>query len=245
MCMKKKLLLLLLIPFLSACLSTPSNENPINDGGNGGITNPDNNNNDSGDTHSEDDGKTEENNDGGENSENENTNNDNGDNNNNSSENGDDNTSEEDDNGSTEDDNNNSSTENNDNNSNIKTIKEVREMCEQYVTNLNASKIGVDMEHKVTIRAFAAQKFDLVKTKSSFGLDKSAPAKVLFFDESGYICAASNGGSSGNTLFGKVGDYAGKDGSYYEVSGYLSIYLGKPEIYVPETFGIDINNYIE
>ena len=115
----------------------------------------------------------------------------------------------------------------------VLTIKQVREMCEQYVTNLNQSKIGVDMTRQVTVRAFAAQKFDLVKTKKSFGLDVSAPAKVLLIDETGYICAASNGGNQGTTFFGKVGDYAGTENSYYEVTGYLSIYLGKPEIYVP------------
>ncbi len=114
----------------------------------------------------------------------------------------------------------------------LKTISEVRELCKN-VTDLNSAGIGVNMKAKVTIHGLALSKFSLVKTTSKFGLDVSMPYKTFFGDETGFIACASPSTSDGNSLWGKVADYAGKDGSTYEVTGYLSMYLGQPELYVP------------
>ena len=116
-----------------------------------------------------------------------------------------------------------------------KSIAEIKSLCNTYVTNLNSVNIGINKTYKVTVIAKAIDKFDLVKTKSSFGLNESFPAKTILGDETGYIAAASANTNNGNSLFGKVGDYAGKDTSKYSVTGYLSIYLGQPELYVPDT----------
>lgn len=126
-----------------------------------------------------------------------------------------------------------------------KTIEEVRELCETYVTETNIANIGVDMTRTVTITSLAVERFSLVKTKSAFGLDVSAPGKVIMADSTGYIACASSTGQG--SLFYKVDDHAGESTSRYQVTGYLSIYLGQPEIYVPGntyTFNSSLNvNY--
>lgn len=111
-------------------------------------------------------------------------------------------------------------------------ISEVREYCKQ-VTDLNSHNIGVDMFTTVTIKGLAFSKLDLVKSTKKFGLNVSTPGKVFLADSTGYIACASPITSDGNSLWGKVADYAGKETSTYEVTGYLSIYLGQPELYVP------------
>jgi len=123
-----------------------------------------------------------------------------------------------------------------------KTIEEVRALCATYVTETNIADIGVDMTHTVTITSLAIERFSLVKTKSSFGLDVSAPGKVVMADSTGYIACASSIGQG--SLFYKVDDHAGESTSKYTVTGYLSIYLGQPEIYVPGntyTFNSSLN----
>lgn len=126
-----------------------------------------------------------------------------------------------------------------------KTIAEVRALCEQYVTETNIADIGVDMTRTVTITSLAIERFSLVKTKAAFGLDVSAPGKVIMADSTGYIACASSTGQG--SLFYKVDDHAGESTSKYTVTGYLSIYLGQPEIYVPGntyTFNSSLNvNY--
>ncbi|MDD3841548.1 MAG: hypothetical protein PHI75_02385 [Bacilli bacterium] len=126
-----------------------------------------------------------------------------------------------------------------------KTIEEVRTLCETYVTETNVADIGVDMTRTVTITSLAIERFSLVKTKSAFGLDVSAPGKVIMADSTGYIACASSTGQG--SLFYKVDDHAGESTSKYTVTGYLSIYLGQPEIYVPGntyTFNSSLNvNY--
>lgn len=112
------------------------------------------------------------------------------------------------------------------------TIAQARALCAEKVTNLNSRGLGVNMDYRVTIEGLAINRFDLVKTKASFGLDVSKPAKVVFGDESGYIACASPAGD-GSTLYGKVDDHSGEATSSYSVTGYLSMYLGQPEIYVP------------
>ena len=123
-----------------------------------------------------------------------------------------------------------------------KTIEEVRALCETYVTETNVADIGVDMTRTVTITSLAIERFSLVKTKSAFGLDVSAPGKVIMADSTGYIACASSTGQG--SLFYKVDDHAGESTSKYQVTGYLSIYLGQPEIYVPGntyTFNSSLN----
>lgn len=112
----------------------------------------------------------------------------------------------------------------------VKTIQEVRELCNQ-LTGLNEAGIAVDMTRKVTIKGLALAKQDTVLTTKNYGYNLSAPNKVIFGDATGYIGCASGTGT--NTLWDKVAGYAGKDTSSYEVTGYLSMYLGQPELYVP------------
>lgn len=112
------------------------------------------------------------------------------------------------------------------------TISEARILCMR-LTHLNVSGIKVDMTQKVKIKGFCFAKTNLVKTKSAYGLNESAPGKVLLGDETGFIACASDPGNDGNTLYGKVADHAGEENSKYEVTGYISRYLDQPEIYVP------------
>lgn len=114
----------------------------------------------------------------------------------------------------------------------VMTIAQVREYIASHKPELNSHEVGVDYKHKVTIKAFALDRFDLVKAKAAFGLDVSYHAKVMMGDATGAIACASNAGD-GKTLFGKVDSHAGEDTSRYEVTGYLSIYLGQPELCVP------------
>lgn len=125
----------------------------------------------------------------------------------------------------------------------VKTIAEVRTLCEE-LTNLNESGIAVDMTRKVTIKGLAVSKTFLTKTTKKFGLDVSSAYKILFGDASGYIGVASAYSKDGNTLWGKCQEHVGKSTSSYEVTGYLSMYLGRPELYVPGktfTWNQDLN----
>lgn len=117
----------------------------------------------------------------------------------------------------------------------VMTVAQAKEYILNHTSDisLNTADIGIDKTHKITIKAYALEKFDLVKTKKAFGLDVSYPAKVVMGDHTDYIACASNNGD-GKTLFGKVGDYAGQSTSRYEVTGFPSIYLGQPEICVPD-----------
>ena len=109
-----------------------------------------------------------------------------------------------------------------------KSIKEARELCSTYIkeTDLNVSKCAVNKNYKITIEGLAIYKTDLVKTKASYGLDISPSQKVILGDETGYISVASR------ELLNKVSSYIGDEQSSYSVTGYLSIYLGHPEIYL-------------
>ncbi len=109
-----------------------------------------------------------------------------------------------------------------------KSIKEARDLCSTYIkeADLNVSKCAVNKNYKVTIEGLAIYKTDLVKTKASYGLDISPSQKVILGDETGYISVASR------ELLNKVSSYIGDEQSSYSVTGYLSIYLGHPEIYL-------------
>ena len=87
---------------------------------------------------------------------------------------------------------------------------------------------AVDYTTKVTFDGLALQSIDLGKETSKYGLNFSSKYKVIFGDETGYIGAASS------TLYNKVGDYDGDPDSKYTITGYLSIYMGNPEIFVSE-----------
>ena len=95
---------------------------------------------------------------------------------------------------------------------------------------------GVDFTHTITIKGMALLNFSLQKTTKKFGLDVSSPYKTIMADSTYYIACASNyvSASAGNSLYGKVGDYAGQETSKYVVTGYPSIYLGQYELYVPD-----------
>ena len=110
------------------------------------------------------------------------------------------------------------------------------------LTPATGKKAVIDFNTKVTFDGIALEKYSLVKTKASFGLDISTPFKVMFGDETGYITVASKDVSG--SLFQKVSTYAGKDTSRYTVTGYLSMYLGHPEIYLDSdtyTFNQDLD----
>ena len=114
----------------------------------------------------------------------------------------------------------------------VKTISEVKQYIEDNPFTTNSFGNGVNEYRLVTIEAFAMARIDLVKTKKSYGLDVSKPGKVIMADSTGCIGAATEVGSEGTTLWGKVGDYACKETSKYIVTGYISLYLGHPEICV-------------
>lgn len=113
----------------------------------------------------------------------------------------------------------------------LKTIKEVKQICKE-LTELNQSGIAVDMTRKVTIRGLAIERVSLVKSTKKFGLDVSSPYKVFIGDDTDMIACASPFSNDGTTLWGKVGNHAGKETSKYEVTGYISMYLNQPELYV-------------
>lgn len=135
----------------------------------------------------------------------------------------------------------------------VSSIAEAKAWILAHQPSLNVSDCGVDLTHKITIKGYALNKFDLQKTTSKYGLDVSGCGKVVMGDATGYLVCASANSSSGTCLYGKVGSYAGKDTSRYTVTGYPSIYLGHPELSVPNssfTFNStldvskDINSYI-
>ena len=114
----------------------------------------------------------------------------------------------------------------------VKTIAEVREYIASHEVKKNKYGIGVNEHRSVTIVGFALAKIDLEKTTSKYGLDVSKPGKVIMADSTGYIGCASTPGKESTTLFGKVGDYVCESTAKYIVTGYISEYLGHPEIMV-------------
>ena len=113
----------------------------------------------------------------------------------------------------------------------LSTIAEVRELCKN-VKNLNSAGIGIDNTVKVKIQGWAFHKMTLVKTAKAYGYNVSYPNKVFIGDSTGYIACASNNATG--SLYYKVNDWAGNENSKYEVTGYISMYMNQPEIYIPD-----------
>ena len=113
-----------------------------------------------------------------------------------------------------------------------KTITEVKEYIAEHPVPKNDWNNGVNEKRVVTIKGFALAKIDLVKTLSSYGLDVSYPGKIIMADSTDSIAVASKVDKQGTSLWGKIGDYACKETSKYIVTGYISEYLGHPEIEV-------------
>ena len=114
----------------------------------------------------------------------------------------------------------------------VKTIKEVKQYIADHPVQKNEFGNGVNEHRMVTIKGFALAKINLVKYSKAYGLDVSKPGKVIMADETGSIAVATDTSSQGTCLWGKIGDYVCKDTSKYVVTGYLSEYLGHPEIMV-------------
>ena len=120
----------------------------------------------------------------------------------------------------------------------VKTIREVKDYIAEHPVKKNAFGNGVNNYRKVTIKGFALAKIDLVKFTSTYGLEVSEPAKVIMADATDYIGVATKTSNDGNTLWGKIDNYVCQSTSKYIVTGYLSEYLGHPEILV-ESFTWD------
>ncbi len=65
----------------------------------------------------------------------------------------------------------------------VKTIAEVKEYIVAHPVTVNDHKCGVNQNVSFTIAGYAVAKFDLIKTKKSFGLDVSYPGKTIIADE--------------------------------------------------------------
>lgn len=113
-----------------------------------------------------------------------------------------------------------------------KTIEEVRQYIANptYPISVNSHQCGVDYDTTVTIKGLAMAKISLIKTTKAFGLNVSEPSKVIFGDNTDSIGVATKTGDG--TLFNKVADYQMKSTSKYTITGYVSVYLGQPEILV-------------
>lgn len=113
-----------------------------------------------------------------------------------------------------------------------KTIKEVKEYIAEHPVNKNAFGNGVNEKRYVTIEGMALAKIDLIKYTANYGLDVSEHGKVIVGDETGVIGCATVVNSLGTSLWGKVSDYVCKPTSKYRITGYISEYLGNPELLV-------------
>ena len=120
----------------------------------------------------------------------------------------------------------------------VKSIAEVKDYIANHPVKTNGFGNGVNENCTVTIKGFALAKIDLLKTKSEFGLDVSLPGKVIMADETDSIGVATQVNNQGTSLWGKINDYVCLNTSKYTVTGYISQYLGHPEILV-QSFSYD------
>lgn len=116
-------------------------------------------------------------------------------------------------------------------------ISYIRNYIAEHPIDIPSGKIGaVNYKVKVTFEGGVIERVDLVKTKASFGCDVPERARVFFADDTGYIGAASKTGEG--TLYAKVADYVGDADSKYTITGYISTYLGHPEV-LPISYELD------
>lgn len=111
-------------------------------------------------------------------------------------------------------------------------IAEVKTYIAEHPVKKNAFGNGVNENRYVTIKGFALAKIDLIKFTATYGLDVSEHGKVILGDATGSIACATKVNGEGSCLWGKVGDYVCQSTSKYIVTGYISEYLGHPEILV-------------
>ena len=114
----------------------------------------------------------------------------------------------------------------------VKSIVEVKQYIADHPVQKNAFGNGVNEKRYVTIKGYALAKIDLIKSSSKYGLDVSEHGKVIMADSTGAIGVATVVNNLGTSLWGKIGDYVCKDTSKYVVTGYISEYLGHPELLV-------------
>ena len=113
-----------------------------------------------------------------------------------------------------------------------KSIAEVKQYISEHPVKKNSFGNGVNEFRYVTIKGFALAKIDLIKYTAKFGLDVSEHGKVIMADETGYIGVATQVNNQGTCLWGKLADHACESTSKYIVTGYISEYLGNPELLV-------------
>lgn len=113
-----------------------------------------------------------------------------------------------------------------------KTIAEVKEYIAKNPIKVNSHQCGVNENRYVTITGLALAKIDLIKYTAAYGLDVSEHGKVILGDATGVIGCATVVNNLGTSLWGKVAKNQCKNTSTYKVTGYLSTYLGNPEILV-------------
>ena len=114
----------------------------------------------------------------------------------------------------------------------VKSIADVKEYIAENPVKKNDFGNGVNDKRVVTIKGFALAKIDLEKFKEAYGLNVSEPAKVIMADSTGSIGVATKVSGDGTTLWGKIDNHVCQDTAKYVVTGYLSEYLGHPEILV-------------
>lgn len=114
----------------------------------------------------------------------------------------------------------------------VKSVKEVKDYIANAVSeesmSVNKYGMGVDGRTTVTIKGYALSKLNMVKTADKYGYNLSEPSKVVIGDDTDAIAVATKVGDG--TLYGKVGSYQMQDTSRYTVTGYISMYLGNPEL---------------
>lgn len=123
---------------------------------------------------------------------------------------------------------------------NVMKISEVKTYIAEHPVKVNSHQCGVDESTKVTIKGLAMASISLIKTAKAFGLNVSEPSKIIIGDETDCIAVATKTGDG--TLFNKVGDNQMKNTSFYEVTGYISTYLGQPEILCTEFTWLEEQN---
>mgnify|MGYP003313432763 CR=1 FL=1 len=111
-------------------------------------------------------------------------------------------------------------------------IAEVKTYIAEHPVKKNTFGNGVNENRYVTIKGFALAKIDLEKFTADFGLEVSEHGKVILADNTDAIACATVVNNQGTSLWGKINEHVCKPTSKYIVTGYISEYLGHPEILV-------------